>query len=181
MKYTNVEEIDTYFDLEKSYDPDVNIEAPRYIAGYLAVLYLGELAAGRMGLGSALRTDPETGLMSVDSATLRMGLNEILTSLHAGNTLNGVIREISEGRYADAADFERRFLKGDGTRDKPSLSFVVSFRNYMRDLEAEADFYKIDRSSEYVQSTADYWRGGGTSHSGNPDYNPAPQAYRDAA
>lgn len=134
-----------YYDLERADDPNINSNMKnesRYITGYLASLYLGELAARHNG-GTSVHTDAETGEVSMDSEAIRLGLNDVLESLHNGQTLDEVIREISDGRFENTQAFEQQFIKGEaGTDgayvgDDDSLDFCVTFLNYMLDLESD--------------------------------------------
>ncbi|MBQ8053763.1 MAG: hypothetical protein IJ198_08195 [Lachnospiraceae bacterium] len=118
-------------------------EAPsRYVSGYLACMYLYELAAG---------SDPEIGSsrsisddrVVISSEKLRLGMNSIIERMHNGETLDQVINSISGGNYKDTADFEARFIKGtkdeDGkyslSGDAASLDYVCDFMNYMNEID----------------------------------------------
>ena len=155
-----------------------------YPAGYLAVLYLSErAAAGDEALGSSMRTDAD-GKTVVDSEKLRLGLNGILERLHNGETLDEVIAEVSDGDYADAEDFEARFIKGEQEEgDEASLTFCTTLLNYLEDLSVErgervsgsilfdfdaadqraidsnrretSDLFNVVGSNDYVESDAD--------------------------
>ena len=151
-----------------------------YVTGYLADLYLGELAARQENTSSVV--PDENGRKQVSSEAIRLGLNSILERLHKGETLDQIIRSISDGRFQDVCDFEQKFIKGaDQKGDQDSLSFCVDFLNYMQDIGAantyipngsilfdfdrdfttpidrsvtmETDFYKITDSSDYTAST----------------------------
>ena len=81
----------------------------------------------------------------MDSETIHLGLSDMLGSLHDGQTLDSVIREISDGKFEDTVAFEKQFIKGtagaDGayTGDAESLDFCVTFLNYMLDLYNDED------------------------------------------
>ena len=151
-----------------------------YVTGYLADLYLGELAARQENTSSVVLD--EYGRKQVSSEAIRLGLNSILERLHRGETLDQIIRSISDGRFQDVNDFEQKFIKGaDQKGDQDSISFCVDFLNYMQDIGAantyipngsilfdfdrdfttpidrsvtmETDFYKITDSSDYTAST----------------------------
>lgn len=146
---------DAYFDISYSrgFDDEGNRVATdqnRYVTGYLASLYLSELAA-RKNDGTAIEQgtdeqgDPYT---IIYSEKLRGGLNTILERMHNGDTLDQVIYDLAptkngEKVYKDTADFENKFVKGvpDGKQtyhgDADSLSFVNTFLNYMLALEAQ--------------------------------------------
>ncbi len=139
---------DLNFGLEHAEDED-NADNARYVSGYLASLYLAQLAAQKdPSIGSAVQTDSK-GNVVVLSENLRMGLNSILERLHNDVTLDQVINEISPhdetgaSVYADTSSFENEFIKGksDGDKtysgDKPSIDFTLDFLNYMLDLEGQ--------------------------------------------
>ena len=110
-------------------------DGSNYVSGYMAVLYLSELAAaGNEALGSSVSTG-EDGKTVVDSEKLRLGLNDILKKLHNGETLDQVIAEVSGGAYADANDFEARFIKGTEEQgDEASLAFCANLLNYLEEV-----------------------------------------------
>ena len=155
----------------------------QYVTGYLADLYLGELAARQKYSTSSITTD-DKGNKKVSSETIRLGLNSILERLHGGETLDQIICSISGGRYKSVKDFEENFIKGSsGTGDRDSIDFCVDFLNYMQDIgknstyipngsilfefdrdfttpidrsiTAESDIYRIVGSSDYVASTVE--------------------------
>lgn len=164
------------YDLE---DPDKESTSV-YVTGYLADLYLGEMAARSLGLGSSVTTD-ESGTR-VSSEKIRLGLNSVLKRLHEGESLDEIIGSISGGAFRDVKDFEARFIKGtDKQGEEDSLGFVVSFLNYMQDIGKQnvkipngsilfdfsrdftsplsgidavhEPFYKITDSNDFVEST----------------------------
>ena len=115
----------------------------RYVGGYLACMYLYELAAkNNSSIGTSVSTDGGNTVFS--SEKLRLGMNSILERMHNGETLDQVINSISEGAYKDTADFEARFIKGtkdeaDGKYsldgDAESVDFICSFMNYMNKID----------------------------------------------
>ena len=131
------------YDLQCCGGTDLNGEAcdtiaNRYVSGYLATLYLSELAARSSGIGSSLST--EDSHVTVDSEKLRLGLDSILSRIHSGETLDDVIGSISDYAYSGADDFEARFIKGDLVDgayigESGSLAFVSDFMNYMREID----------------------------------------------
>ena len=168
----NLEELDV---LPITFDLDVNI----YVTGYLACLYLAELAANSEG-SSACSFDAD-GFIRIDSTVLRAGLNDILSMLHEGVTLDDVIYSISEERFYNTADFEDRFV----VADYDSAAFCSAYLNCMQKLSREngrlyapngslllpfeadcatqidwtktgqSELYRIADSRDYVDSTAD--------------------------
>ena len=123
--------------------------ASAYVSGYLATLFLGELAARKDAvLGSAI-TQTDTSV-SVNSYNIRMGFDSILNRLHHGETLDQIINDISptaaDGTklYKDTDDFQEKFIKGPGTTEADgqtyyqgdndedgSLAFVTTFLNHL--------------------------------------------------
>ncbi|MBQ9027577.1 MAG: hypothetical protein IJ110_02300 [Lachnospiraceae bacterium] len=118
----------------------------RYVSGYLACMYLYELAAeSDPEIGSSRSTSGDQ--VVINSEKLRMGMNSIIKRMHNGETLDQVINSISSGissgTYKDTADFEARFIKGtkdeDGkyslSGDAASLDFICDFMNYMNEID----------------------------------------------
>jgi len=146
------EQKELYFDLEyaSGYDEndnEVDSNQSRYVSGYLATLYLSELAAKKDG-ESAIVEDEST--VAISSERLRAGLNSILERMHNGETLDQVVYDLSpvdtNGKklYSDTNDFETKFIKGIGTEtasgvsysgDEASLQFTTTFLNYLVALE----------------------------------------------
>ncbi|MDO4797646.1 MAG: hypothetical protein Q4A01_06470 [Coriobacteriales bacterium] len=124
----------------------INPALSRYVTGYLATLYLSELAARYNGnyAPAASSVQIVNGVTTVDSNKLRNGLNSMLKWMHDGSTLDQVISMISpkgaDGKpiYTDTKSFEDQFIRGvkraNSTRydaDMESLNFVNTFLNYM--------------------------------------------------
>ena len=117
---------------------DGHVNGAMYVSGYMACLYLADLAYQDM-YGSGAVTFGQNGEMeSISSEKLRDGLSEILSRLHRGDTLDEVINEISGGAYQSTDEFTKLFIKGtyneetqnyDG--DPGSLEFCVGYLNYM--------------------------------------------------
>ena len=120
--------------------------ASRNVSGYLAVVYLSELAARKDGR-SSLTTDETNNEISFSSEIIRLGLNSILEKLHQDRTLDEVIVEISPTDtngtpiYSSTDDFTSKFIcgsKADGQYplegDPNSLEFTTLFLNYMNDI-----------------------------------------------
>lgn len=127
---------------------DCEVVSNRYISGYLATMYLCELAVRNNRLGPGYSgssiVENEDGTKKIDSTALRKGLNYIIESMHNGQTLDGVINNISRGSFVNTYDFEERFIKGikDGEDvyqgEADSLNFVYEFVTYMNELDKEA-------------------------------------------
>ena len=127
-------------DLEKADDPTASgkTSGSRYVSGYLACLYLGKMAAAQKLGRDAMIVDPETNEYSFSSEIIRAGMDQILTDLHNGATLDQEIWTISKGHFADTDDFTRRFVKGTYNEsenvyytDEDSTYFCVDFLNYL--------------------------------------------------
>ena len=138
-----------YFGLLNSYGgknddgSEISTSNSRYVTGYLAVLYLGELAA-RRSTGSSVKQDDDN--LSISSEKIRLGLNSILERMHKGETLDSVIADISpvdengKKTFVDIDDFENKFIRGaaepNGENytyygEADSLGFVRTFLFYM--------------------------------------------------
>ena len=130
------------FNLGYSYnnDADVNTVA-RYSTGYLAVLYLGELAARKdPNIGSSYVMSNPTTVTRIDSTKIRLGLNSILERMHKGETLDQVISDISP---VDPSDGEKYFPNTDKFEDR----FIAGFQYKRRD---GSKYYDVNPSSEFV-------------------------------
>ena len=140
----NQPDVPHYFELEtgekgiNGNPEEMSLDA-RYVTGYLACLYLAELAANREGRTS--KYAGADGYTALDSSVLRDGVNTILKRLHEGETLDAVIEDISSGAFADTTDFEQNFIKGSDH----SADFCTDFLNHMRSLAQ-------DESSEFLPS-----------------------------
>ncbi len=129
----NQPDVPHYFELETGEkgingNPEEKSLDARYVTGYLACLYLAELAANREGRTS--KYAGADGYTALDSSVLRDGVNTILKRLHEGETLDAVIEDISSGTFADTTDFEQNFIKGSDH----SADFCTDFLNHMRSL-----------------------------------------------
>ena len=131
------------FDIELwngiGYDGEkVDTVGSSYVTGYLATLYLCEMAAGKdPGIGSSM-TETDSGVR-FSSENLRSGMNSILLRMHRGESLDQIIADISDGRYADTTDFEKRYVKGALVDDvyqgdMPSIDFTVKYMNYLLEI-----------------------------------------------
>lgn len=69
-----------------------------YGTGYLACMYLGQLASGK-GFSST----------AITPQNIRAGLNKVMGKLVSGQSLDSVINEVSGGTYSSTSDFERKF------------------------------------------------------------------------
>lgn len=135
-------------------DDQVSTTPSRYVSGYLAVLYLGELAARKdASVGSSVSRDGNT--VVINSENIRYGLNSILERMHEGETLDQIIYDISpvDSRgvkmYLDTSHFESKFIYGDQVyqedyfkgdyEEGASLEFVTTYLNYMKGLEQQTD------------------------------------------
>ena len=130
-----------------SNDNTIDTHASRYVTGYLATLYLAELAARHAYSGQS-SVKVVNGVTTVDSDMLRTGLDLLLKWMHEGSTLDSLINSLStpkeggEPRYKDADDFQRLFIKGPAQGsgylgDGDAQAFVVDFLNYMLYVESK--------------------------------------------
>ena len=134
-------------DGERDSDGDViDANASRYVTGYLAVLYLGELAARKAPeIGTSVGTSA-SGLTVFSGEKIRLGLDSILARLHNGETLDQVIADISP--YKDVDEFEGRFIQGavEELDDSPyyvfddSTQFVSDFLKFMNAIENDDEY-----------------------------------------
>ena len=130
----------------------------KYVSGYLACLYLSELAAHESKTYSAAEHP-------IRSKDLLYGLNHILECLQEGQTLDDVINNISGGRYTDTDDFEKKFIKGESTGngadqvwqgDADSLLFCSDFLNYMLSIDNNESFENYANGSILFNFDRDY-------------------------
>ncbi len=128
---------------------EVNTTCSRYVSGYLATLYLSDLAYQRISAGDSARSVNADGQVVFSADKIRSGLNNILYQMHNGQTLDQIIRDISANAngvsaYTSADDFTTKFVLGspvtvNGVRsymgDPQSTAFVTDFINYMTAVE----------------------------------------------
>ncbi len=151
-KYWNGE--NGYFDLKyiditkEAYeaDPNINNINTRYVSGYLATLFLADLAYQYQNE----LEDHTYEINAKSSERLREGMNYMLEELHNGSTLDQLISEISpivDGKrlYSSTDEFANEFIKGlpstadsgEYESDAESLTFVTNYLNYMLALEKD--------------------------------------------
>ena len=139
-----------YYDLtfasggKDSNDNDIETEASRYVTGYLATLYLCDLASryNQNYKGSSVRV--VDGVTIVDSEKLREGLSSLLTWMHEGSTMDSLISALAPRTqngtpiYKDTKSFENLFIKGPKTADgnsyegdADSQEFVNALLSYL--------------------------------------------------
>ena len=158
----NVLEGDDRYDLKYSGEEDNTGSA--YVSGYLAVVYLGYLAAVRSGeTGIVTKTQNNTDnvndvTVNVDMDKIRKGESIILKYLHDGYSLDSIISYISStGKdpedadkdqnpvYKTTAEFTEKFIKGtdeglyqvrstDDVSFMGSLAFCTDYLNYLEGL-----------------------------------------------
>ena len=166
-----------------------------YVAGYLAVIYLGYLEA-KHGGNEALGNDG-----SCNINTIRGGVSSILERLHNNETLDGIINSISD--YNNTAEFQSRFMNGEEQEEKDmaALNFCASYLNFLEgqkiqdgdgtcfdlangsiltqdqqyvyildyDTEAESSLYRVADVGDFVNTGTDLvrpWETGGVSEQG---------------
>ena len=156
-KYTATSFIDYYSNLHKGFWPwlyyePVNLEdlyshneLRDYVSGYFATLYLSKLAQdheikmlksedlGADGLVQCKEVSEDTNSRWYNNEGFTNGLSIILELLHNGSPLNAIINDISDGRYTDIKDFEKKFVynKEEDRIDVDSLEFCTDFLNYL--------------------------------------------------
>ena len=123
----------------------IDTRESRYVTGYLAALYLCELAT-RYNYDyapNASSVQTVNGVTTVNADKLREGLNSLLRWMHEGSTLDSLIKALSpkdgsgQPLYTDTKTFEERFvcgIKDESSTYYPtsdSLLFVNDFLNYM--------------------------------------------------
>ncbi|MBR3313262.1 MAG: hypothetical protein IKG18_03900 [Atopobiaceae bacterium] len=121
----------------------------RYVSGYLATLYLSELAYQKASKGDSAKSLDANNQPVFSADKIRMGLNYILREMHEGKALDNVIKEISTDKngtcnYDSTDSFETKFVMGEMIEkngkqgfggDPKSIEFVVDFLNYMTAIE----------------------------------------------
>lgn len=144
-----------YFDLEyhNTYTDDagnnINTNNSRYTSGYLATLYLSDLAARHINDGeSAIRVGND-GTTTVDATRLRMGLDSLMRWMHEGQTMDELVNSLSptdensQPIYKNTEDLTKKFIKGEKNGegeyvgDEESLAFTVAYLNNLRKIEEE--------------------------------------------
>ena len=152
----------------KYYDADKNT-ASAYVSGYLACLYLADLAVEKgyvEGATSAITGTYEEDKNVYSSAILRKGFDEILRKLHNGTSLDEIINDISNGTYANTESFQNAFLTGtynetSGTFENvdASANFCVDVLNYLnkvsKDLTGDAEYVEFANGSVLLDFASD--------------------------
>ena len=164
---------------------EIDVTSSRYVSGYLATVYLGELAARHIS-GSSI-TQGDDGV-TISAEQIRLGLNSILERLHAGETLDQVIKDISPvdangvKYYANTAEFESKFIRGaarqendgqhwDGdTGAEASLEFVTTYLNYLNGLDAHMTNGRGVNGSILFDFSTDYQSPLNSNKEQNSDY-----------
>ncbi|WP_026663530.1 hypothetical protein [Butyrivibrio proteoclasticus] len=123
----------------KYYDTAQNA-ASAYVSGYLACLYLSNMAVNKgyvQDITTAKTIDDE-GNVSFSSVAIKGGLDAILGMLHDGYSLDYIVNDISNGKYTSTESFQNTFLTGTYNEESQkyedcdaSASFCVDFLNYM--------------------------------------------------
>ena len=138
--------------------PEINVNPAKYVTGYLACLYLGELSA--MKVNKNYTYDDEK-----NNAMYLTGINSIMERLHNGETLDAVIRDISDGRYQDTNEYEKKFIKGSSTGtgddevwhgDSDSIRFCVNFLSYLQEIDGISSFKNYANGSILQPFMTDY-------------------------
>ena len=144
-----------YFDLEyhNTYTDDagnnINTNYSRYTSGYLATLYLSDLAARHINGGESAIRVGDDGTTTVDATRLRMGLDSLMRWMHEGQTMDELVNSLSptddnnQPIYKNTDDLTNKFIKGEKNGegeyvgDEESLAFTVAYLNNLRKIEEE--------------------------------------------
>lgn len=134
--------------------------ASQYGTGYLACMYLGFLA---------------DGTNTVSAGAIGQGLDQVLSAMKNGETLNDVIKRISGGKYTSAGDFQRKFgdidsshfisllLKEAGQTGSGSvIAPDLSVSDVLDHAAKNTAYYVPDFGSIYTPSAAASFTGGGS-------------------
>ena len=128
-----------------------------YGTGYLAAMYLGHLAGGGDAAGS-----------SINPATIKAGLDDVLTEVAKGKSLSNAIKDKVPG-YNDLASFESAFVNGDNN--------VFQFaKNLMNQVGASGAGSLLGGSLNATETTVFPASVGTTAPAGNYNLNPSVQA-----
>ena len=110
-----------------------------YVMGYLACLYLYDLAYCRFDTDSVYTSVPE----KFESNVFCTGFSDILIALHSGETLDDIIAAISplddngDPIYANTAEFEQKFMTFDD--NKYSAEFCAAYLDYLNHLNPDGN------------------------------------------
>ena len=176
VSYSNTSVLNKYTDeglsgdyrYDLSYSTDERNNGSAYVSGYLAVVYLGYLAAMSSGHTDVVRF-PEQGSsdpVTVNVDEIRYGASRILEQLHEGYSLDSIIKRISATGAEDANpyytgtdDFAAKFIKGSGEDNVNrvvygtnvsalgSLSFCQYYLNYLESQSEEGDNTRLANGS----------------------------------
>ena len=114
-----------------------------YGAGYAACMYLGYVSGGG--------TVPPSSPSDVTSATIRSGLDSLLSELADGKTLDQAIKTATGGKFTSAADFQSKFTSAG---DNDSLKFMQNFLNTRGTSGAGSIFGELNQSEASLFSPA---------------------------
>lgn len=89
-----------------------------YGTGYLACMYLGQLASGK-GVGEE----------EISVSSIKTGLNSILKKLTAGQSLDEVIKEVTGGAYTSSSDVANKFGDDKSAKFIYNLTHLVGNGN----------------------------------------------------
>ncbi len=158
--YDGGEEGKPSIDSTNKYYNSENNTASAYVSGYLACLYLADLAVQK-GYVNNLTTTTTTlkdGSIAYDNDSIKSGLDAILYNLHKGYSLDEIINDISNGQYTSTEDFQNKFLSGTYNEETneyegidSSAEFCVQFLNYLnsvsKDLTGDAEYVAFANGS----------------------------------
>lgn len=118
----------------------VSNELRDYVNGYMATLYLASLAVNHAAKQDVNNPEAQHEPLIIEDDNFKdynnkaflEGLDIILNKLHNGKSLDSIINEISDGRYTDTADFEKKFIVGEGEGNQGgSLAFCEDYLTYL--------------------------------------------------
>ena len=178
LTYTADSILATYNDEKTLYDlKNANSEnkktgentASAYVMGNLATVYLGYLYAKNCfpGAKDPITKDATGKVTDVDFSAIRNGIDNILVDLHgegAGGaddptvkTFSQIISNASGGLYTDMADFQAKFIKGDGvTPDANSVQFCTDYLNYLESQSFEYEGETIVANGSILDDNQKY-------------------------
>ena len=156
----------------------------QYGTGYLACMYLGYMAAGKP--------------TNYTPADIARGLNDVLTKIIDGYSMDKVLNEVSNGQFTSNMNYQENFAKTDeiinfiqgllikigSTGNGSVLTSSFSDFDLIEDQDFAANYYQVDTQNQSVVSSANTNRDWGTgmrtqdganyTGSANPPVNPNP-------
>ena len=125
--------------------------ASSYGTGYLACMYLGQLASG----GGLNKSD-------ITVSSVQNGLDKIMARLVGGDSLDTIINDISGGKYTSTADFQTKFGDAESSKFVKNLVENIGSGNgstvtgnfadvdLLPNTPASSSLFDLDPSAPYV-------------------------------